>query len=103
MVLQPSDAQTTALRLIAGLQESARRGDWAAAGRFSTQLAGSPAPVDPEEIAEYLQRLQHALAITRASRSAAAATLSRIRAIAKFGSAANVRPKRQNFVVPANC
>jgi len=89
---------------MARFQEAARRGDWAGADRLASELSNAPVPASPEEIAEYLERLQHALTIARASRSAAAATLSRIRAAAHFNSGyADAPRKRQNFVVPTNC
>ena len=48
--------------------------------------ASQPAnlPVTARGVGEYLERLQHALAVARASRAAAAATLSRLRAVANF-------------------
>lgn len=84
---------------IARFQESARCGHWASAAKIMIELKRAPVPVNQDELGEYLRRLQHALAIARASRAAAAGTLRRIRAVANFNRArGETAQERQNFV-----
>jgi hypothetical protein len=88
-----------AFDIIARFQESARCGHWTSAGRIMAELKREAVPADPNELAEYLRRLQHALGIARASRSTAIATLHRIQAVAKFNRARGESSReRQNFV-----
>jgi hypothetical protein len=54
--------------LIAGIQESARRGDWENAGKLAGILQQQTPPVGREELGEYLNRLKHALIFAKASR-----------------------------------
>jgi hypothetical protein len=97
--IEPGDAT----EYITRFQEAARRGDWSAAGRFMAELKRvslpENLPTNTRELEEHLQRLQHALAIARASRAAAAGTLSRLTAVANFNRAIpESQPKRQNLV-----
>jgi hypothetical protein len=103
MGCQPSEVPLTEVRPPKGpdhldrFQEAARRGDWSCAQILMSELTRQPVPVDPIELGEYLRRLQHALAVARASRAAAARSLSRLRAVAGFSRAA-----RQNRGDPAS-
>ena len=89
----------TTLDLVARFQESARRGDWVSAAKLMAAIKREPVPASQDELGEYVRRLQHALAIARASRAAAAGTLHRIRAVSNFNQArAGFARDRQNFV-----
>ncbi|HWE49105.1 MAG TPA: hypothetical protein VG273_04930 [Bryobacteraceae bacterium] len=96
---RPSSLQAAALDLVARLQEAARRGDWQQAAALSTQFKIKPLSVNPEELAEYLGQLRQALAVARAARSSAAATLGRLRAVSRFNAdVAGTLQKRQKLV-----
>jgi len=93
-------ARTSAgAKCLARFQEAARRGDWVLAGKIMAELKLAGLPADVGELGEYLQKLQHALAVARASRAAAAGTLSRIKAVADFHRGdSESSSKRQNLV-----
>ena len=95
----PTEALTETLSLIARFQEAARRGDWVSAGKIMAELKSTTLPASAAELGEYLSRLQHALAVARASRATAAGTLRRLNAVTKFNRAgANSESERQKFV-----
>jgi hypothetical protein len=94
MASPPSDT----LDIIAALRESAQRGDWDTASQLVTILSGRTPPHSKEEIREYLRHLNDALIAARASRARDCASLSRLKAAAKFNdTVASLLPARQNF------
>jgi hypothetical protein len=83
MVSQLSDA----LERVACIRESARRGDWQSAADVTALLPHEPAAASRDELDEYLRSLQEAVTVAKASRAHAAASLSRLQAVAKFNRA----------------
>jgi hypothetical protein len=99
MVSQLSDA----LERVALIRESARRGDWQSAADLTALLPREAARASCDELGEYLQRLQEAVAVARASRAHAAASLLRLQAVGKFNRARLGFPsERQNPDDPAD-
>jgi len=72
------------LRLIDALRDSARSEDWERVAQLATTLCQNPAPVNPQEAAEYLDRLRPALVVARVSRAHTKAFLQRLNAAAAF-------------------
>ena len=90
----PSDL----LVIVAGLRESARRGDWKSAGEAAAALRSKTPPDNPTELGGYLHALKEAVTVARASRSHMAATLVRLNAVSRFnGSRIGVPSPRQEF------
>jgi uncharacterized protein (DUF2236 family) len=84
--------------LIAGIQESARRGDWENAGKLAAILQRQALPTSREELGEYLYCMNQALIVAKASRAHAAATLVRLNAAARFNNArVDFDRRRQEF------
>jgi hypothetical protein len=70
--------------LVAGLRESARRGDWKNAMELALALRDLTPPASAIETGQYLDRLREALVAAKTSRAHTAATLVRINAAARF-------------------
>ena len=84
--------------LIAGIEESTRRGDWLNAGALTTLLKQMPVPENRDELGEYLRCLEQALIAAKTSRAHSAATLMRLNAAARFHCmSAEFSPHRQKF------
>ena len=84
--------------LVAHLQECARRGDWKKSLEAAAALRDRTAPANAAETGQYLDRLEDALVVAKASRAHLAATLVRVNAAARFGrTRAGAEPPRQEF------
>lgn len=68
------------------------------AGELAASLRRHALPDTPEEIGEYLHRLEKALIVAKTSRAHAAATLVRLNAAARFnGISVDFTAPRQDF------
>jgi hypothetical protein len=86
--------RSNALTHLRRLGDSIRADDWRTAEGLGLNFSHCEVPTGQPEMAEYLEALKQTLILARASRSVAAATLSRVRAAARFQSAA---ADRQDF------
>jgi hypothetical protein len=84
-------------RIIANLREAARRGDWENAGELARTLAQQAPPGSKEELGQLLDQLKETLVVARVSRAHSVATLTRLKAAARFNNARTdfffIRPK----------
>jgi hypothetical protein len=86
------------LDIVARLRESARRGDWESAAALATSLPRQAPPEGRDDVGEYLRLLKEALAVAKASRTHAAASLARLKAAATFNHARlDLASERQNI------
>jgi hypothetical protein len=84
--LSEGSAESAAPNHLARLRESIQSGNWQAASVIADGLAGCTIPRGRKELAEYLDALKQSVILAKSSRSVIAASLSRVRAAARFQS-----------------
>jgi hypothetical protein len=88
MDCKPCNSDDAHADLLACLRESARRGDWRNALRLAEKLSRMAPPAAPRELGEHLCQLRETVIVAKASRADTSATLSRLRAAARFNRSA---------------
>jgi hypothetical protein len=79
------------------LRESIRTGHWQKVEGIAAGLGRFAVPQAEEQLAAYLDDLKRTVILAKASRSVSTATLSRVRAAARFQSSSIHGSARQNF------